>query len=158
MFGSYGSYSSMCAASQPLDIASRGSLSAHDASCAFPSWPRRDSLSESDREERPTSYISDDDLMFLSDPFDDDARSVSSAGSAGSPNGIISPPRFTDAEILEMERERLALQRAEYVRCVISEKERRRAAARKQRKSSSSGSSKKSPKNKTSAMAPISEE
>lgn len=149
----------MCAASQPLDITSRGSLSAHDAPCAFPSWPRRDSLSESDREERPTSYISDDDLMFLSsDPFDDDARSVSSAGSAGSPNGIISPPRFTDAELLEMERERMALQRAEYVRCVISEKERRRAMARKQRKSGSSSSSKKSPKGKMSSMAPISEE
>ncbi|KAH6896897.1 hypothetical protein B0T10DRAFT_556750 [Thelonectria olida] len=154
MFGSYGSYSSMCAASQPMDITSR-SLSAHDATCAFPSWPRRDSLSESDREERPSSYLSDDDL-FLSDPFDDDTRSVSSAGSAGSP-GIISPPHISDAELLlEMERERLALQR-EYVRCVISEKERRRSQAARKRKASS-GSSKKSPKNKPSAMAPISEE
>lgn len=155
MFGSYGSYSSMCAASQPMDISSR-SLSSHDASCAFPSWPRRDSLSESDREERPSSYLSDDDL-FLSDPFDDDTRSVSSSGSAGSP-GIISPPRITEAELFEMEQQRIAMQR-EYVRCVISEKERRRSqAARKQRKLGGSGSSKKSPKSKMTAMAPIREE
>ncbi|KAH6997182.1 hypothetical protein EDB80DRAFT_144448 [Ilyonectria destructans] len=157
MFGSYGSYSSMCAASAPMDITSR-SLSAHDSTCAFPSWPRRSSLSESDREERPTSYLSDDDL-FLSDPFDDDTRSVSSAGSASSPahsQGAISPPHIiTDAEILEMERERLAMQR-EFVRGIVSEKERRRAAAaRKQRKSSPS--SKKSPKSKLSSMAPIAE-
>lgn len=156
MFGSYGSYSSMCAASAPMDITSR-SLSAHDSTCAFPSWPRRSSLSESDREERPTSYLSDDDL-FLSDPFDDDTRSVSSAGSASSPahsQGAISPPHIiTDAEILEMERERLAMQR-EFVRGIVTEKERRRAVARKQRKSSPS--SKKSPKNKLSSMAPIAE-
>ncbi|KAH7146419.1 hypothetical protein EDB81DRAFT_492574 [Dactylonectria macrodidyma] len=156
MFGSYGSYSSMCAASAPMDISSR-SLSSHDSACAFPSWPRRSSLSESDREERPTSYLSDDDL-FLSDPFDDDTRSVSSAGSASSPahsQGAISPPHImTDAEFLEMERERLAMQR-EFVRGIVTEKERRRAAARKQRKSSPS--SKKSPKSKLASMAPIAE-
>ncbi|KAK7415011.1 hypothetical protein QQZ08_012463 [Neonectria magnoliae] len=152
MFGSYGSYSSMCAASAPMDITSR-SLSAHDSTCAFPSWPRRSSLSESDREERPTSYLSDDDL-FLSDPFDDDTRSVSSTGSSSSPRTASPPHVITDAELLEMERERAAMQR-EFVRGIVSEKERRRAAARKQRKSSPS--SKKSPKSKLSSMAPIAE-
>ncbi|KAF7538311.1 hypothetical protein G7Z17_g12674 [Cylindrodendrum hubeiense] len=153
MFGSYGSYSSMCAASAPMDITSR-SMSSHDSTCAFPSWPRRSSLSESDREERPTSYLSDDDL-FLSDPFDDDTRSVSSAGSASSPHsGAASPHIITDAEFLEMERQRQAMQR-EFVRGIVTEKERRRAVARKQRKSSPS--SKKSPKSKLSSMAPIAE-
>ncbi|KAF4978479.1 hypothetical protein FDECE_18211 [Fusarium decemcellulare] len=150
MFGSYGSYSSMCATSAPMDITSRNSFSAHDSACAFPSWPRRESLSESDREERPTSYLSDDDL-FLPDPFDnDDARSVSSAGSSSaSPSNMIS-----DFELLQAERERQAAMQREYIRVVTLEKERRRAAARKQRRSSSH---KKSPKTKLSSIEEASE-
>ena len=154
MYGSYGSYSSMSAPSAPMDITSRN-LSAHDATCAFPSWPRRSSLSESDREERPTSYLSDDDL-FLSDPFDDDARSISSAGSAGSPAALSPPQVMTEQEIFEMQRERLALQQ-QYLRAVVGEKERRRATAKKQQRRSSSGSSKKSPKSKLASMTPIAE-
>ncbi|SPJ88734.1 uncharacterized protein FTOL_12628 [Fusarium torulosum] len=148
MFGSYGSYSSMCASSAPMDIASRNIYRSQDSACAFPSWPRRDSLSESDREERPTSYLSDDDL-FLSDPFDDDAQSVSSAGSS-SPGAMASPPNvISDFELLQAERERqVALQR-ECIRVVNQEKERRRAAARKQRRSSSH---KKSPKTKLTSI------
>jgi len=156
MYGSYGSYSSMSSASSPMDIAPRQQSSyVYDAHCAFPSWPRRDSLS-SDREERPTSYLSDDDL-FLSDPFDDDSHSISSASSTGSP--AISPPRApTEFELLNMQREKLALQK-EYVRQMVAEKEQRRRAAQKQQKkrSSSSSSSRKSPKPKHSSMAPIAE-
>lgn len=139
-----------------MDIGSRNSLSSCDAHCAFPSWPRRESLSESDRVERPTSYLSDDDL-FLSDPFDDDARSVSSASSSGSPAAMSPPQPISDFELMEMQRERLALQK-EYLRQMVLEKEqRRRAAQRQQKKRSSSGSSKKSPKSKLSAMTPIME-
>ncbi|RMJ08613.1 hypothetical protein BHE90_011382 [Fusarium euwallaceae] len=149
MFGSYGSYSSMCASSAPMDITSRSSFTSHDSACAFPSWPRRESLSESDREERPTSYLSDDDL-FLPDPFDDDARSVSSAGSS-SPGAIASPPNvISDYELLQAERERQAAMQREFIRVVAMEKERRRAAAaRKQRRSSSN---KKSPKTKLTSI------
>jgi hypothetical protein len=153
MYGSYGSYSSMSSLSAPMDITS-SNLRAHEATCAFPSWPRRSSLSDSSREQRPTSFLSDDDLLFLSDPFEDDAHSVTSNGSsAASLAAIESPqptsaPRVTDAEILDMERERLAMQR-EYVRHMVSEKERRRqqqALKRQQlrRSSPSSGSKKKS--------------
>ena len=113
-----------------MDITSRNGFISHDSACAFPSWPRRDSLSESDREERPTSYLSDDDL-FLPDPFDDDARSVSSAGSS-SPGAMASPENvITDYELLEAERQRQAAMQREYIRAIVNEKERRRAADRK---------------------------
>ncbi|KAF4966762.1 hypothetical protein FZEAL_10618 [Fusarium zealandicum] len=153
MFGSYGSYSSMCATSAPMDISSRSSLTTRDSACAFPSWPRRESLSESDREERPTSYLSDDDL-FLPDPFDDDTRSVSSAGSS-SPGNMASPPnRLSAFELQQAERERQSAMQREFIRVVALEKERRRAAARKQRRSSSH---KKSPKTKLTSIDEASE-
>jgi hypothetical protein len=150
MYGSYGSYSSMSAASAPMDITS-SNLRAHDAVCAFPSWPRRSSLSESDYEQKATSYLSDDDL-FPQDPFEDDARSVSSAGSIASPTSR--SPHLTEAELLEMERERLAMQR-NVMQFLLSEKERRRQQLKRQRHANSG--SKKSPKSKLSAMTPIEE-
>ncbi|KAF6806013.1 hypothetical protein CMUS01_14477 [Colletotrichum musicola] len=152
MYGSYGSYSSMSAVSisAPIDIAPSNML-AHDRSCAFPSWPRRDTLAEYPGEPRATSYLSDEDL-FPQD-FEDDAHSVSSAGSFSSPNSR--SPHVTEAELLEMERERMALQR-EALRCAMLEKERRRQQALRQ-KQTRRGSSKKSPKSKTVAMTPITE-
>ncbi|WYZ36576.1 hypothetical protein EsH8_II_000082 [Colletotrichum jinshuiense] len=153
MYGSYGSYSSMSAISisAPIDIAPSNML-AHDRSCAFPSWPRRDTLADFDGEPRATSFLSDEDL-FPQD-FEDDAHSVSSAGSFSSPNSR--SPQINEAALLEMERERMALQR-EALRCVMLEKERRRQAAIQQKKSQRRGSSKKSPKNKMASMAPIAE-
>ncbi|KAH9239568.1 hypothetical protein K456DRAFT_1718982 [Colletotrichum gloeosporioides 23] len=152
MYGSYGSYSSMGAMSisAPIDIGSSNML-AHDRSCAFPSWPRRETLADFDGEPRATSYLSDEDL-FPQD-FEDDAHSVSSHGSFSSPNSR--SPQITEAELLEMERERMAMQR-EAMRCVMLEKERRRQQALKQ-KQARRCSSKKSPKSKSSAMAPIAE-
>lgn len=166
MFGSYGSYSSMgsfTSLTTPMDIApstSRDTL-AHDRSCAFPSWPRRDSLSVTSEAERPTSYLSDDDL-FTADPFEDDARSVSSAGSASSPP--------LDILALEhMERERRALQREAALQYVLNEKERRRHQAARRAKamrgptSSPAGavayghSKKSSLKSKLASMTPIAE-
>lgn len=144
-----------------MDISpSKLSTRSQSATCAFPSWPRRSSLSESSQEERPTSFLSDEDL-FLCDPFEDDARSVSSAGSSTTSPFQSPPQQITEAELLEMRRERDAHQR-EVVRFLVGEKERRRQAARKQRRSggattSSSGSAKKSPKSKLNAMTPIAE-
>lgn len=153
MYGSYGSYSSMGAMSAPMDI-TPSNLRAHNSACAFPSWPRRSSLSDSEHEEpRATSFLSDDDL-FLSDPFDDDAHSVSSSSTVSSPfaTAIDSPPRISDEELLRMEREREAMQR-EFVRQVKQEKERRRQAALRARRSSP----KKSPKPKSAGLTTITE-
>lgn len=163
MFGSYGSssssysssynsYSSYRSMSAPMDIAptpfsSRGP----DASCAFPSWPRRSSLCSPDAEERATSYLSDEDL-FPTD-YEDDLHSVSSAGSSP----LQSPPTtqaIAEADLLAIERERAAYQR-EMMRLLANEKERRRQQAKRQRRSS--GDSKKGPKTKLSAMTPIAE-
>jgi hypothetical protein len=87
--------------------------------------------------------------LFLSDPFDDDAQSVSSADSS-SPGAMASPPNvISDFELLQAERERQAALQRECIRVVNQEKERRRAAARKQRRSSSH---KKSPKTKLTSI------
>jgi len=110
-------------------------------------------------EERATSYLSDEDLFF--DVFDDDARSVSSNGSA---SPAVSPPAVahitTDVEAFEVQRERAAYQR-EVMRTLLNEKEQRRRqqqqAAKKQRRGSGGSSSKKGPKSKLSAMTPIAE-
>ncbi|PTB36800.1 hypothetical protein M441DRAFT_269677 [Trichoderma asperellum CBS 433.97] len=154
MFGSYSSYSSVSAMSAAIDISPSNLRSTRDASCAFPSWPRRESLSEFGREERATSFLSDDDLL-LSDPFDDDSHSIASSSASSSPIMMQSPPRLTDLEILELQREKLAVQR-EAVRQVMLEKERRKLAAKK-KSSRVHVSSKKSPKSKLASMTPISE-
>ncbi|KAK3315034.1 hypothetical protein B0H66DRAFT_535925 [Apodospora peruviana] len=159
---SYTSYaSSYGSMATPMDIApSPFSSRGPDASCAFPSWPRRTSLSESDAaEERATSYLSDEDL-FPQDVFEDDARSVSSNGSASPLQSPTPMPVMTEAELLEVQRERAAYQK-EVMRFLMSEKERRRQAAKRSRSSSgsksSSSSKQKSPKSKLSAMTPIAE-
>ncbi|KAK1773634.1 hypothetical protein QBC45DRAFT_427126 [Copromyces sp. CBS 386.78] len=167
MYSSYGSYSSSASSSRsssygssyssisrPMDISPINiSSSGADASCAFPSWPRRTSLCESESGyERPTSFLSDEDLM--GDVFDDDVRSISSTGSSP----MHSPPKapfMTEAEILEMQREQAAYQR-EMVSLLVREKERRKAQAKRQR-SAGKASSKKSTKSKLSAMTPIAE-
>ncbi len=154
MFGSYTSYTSgygSCSStSSAIDITpSYLSTRTQDHSCAFPSWPRRSSLSESDATEmRATSYLSDEDLQ---DVFvEDDAQSVSSAGSASQ-----SPAQEQEQAMLDMQRAQFNYQR-EMARFMLMEKERRRQQqAMKQRQRR--GSSKKSPKNKQSAMTPIAE-
>jgi hypothetical protein len=160
MYGSYGSYSSMSASiTAPIDITG-GALTSRDAPCAFPSWPRRSSLDREDQE-RPTSFLSDDDLAFLADPFEDDARSISSGASSSSSSPAHVPVhQFTDATAMEMERERLAALQRDYIRHMIGEKERKRQVkrAQAQRKAHAHMSSRKSsPKSKLNAMTPITE-
>ncbi len=120
MYGSYGSYSSQ-ATLGPMDISGGGGRAGghqDDASCAFPSWPRRASLSASDCEQRATSFLSDEDL-FGRDALDDDASSAASS-SAGS--ALASP---SDDDLLDLQRDRHAYQR-ELVRFLMSEKEQQR--------------------------------
>ncbi|KAI1083704.1 hypothetical protein F5B20DRAFT_576635 [Whalleya microplaca] len=150
MYSPYGSYSSMSSVTQPMDISTNSYLSynsAYHASCAFPSWPQRSSLTESTREERATSYLSDDDL-FPCDSSEDDAHSVSSSGSAPT------SPFANDEDVLKMQREKMAMQQ-EAMRFLLNEKERRRQQLKRSRRSSSG--SKKSPKSKPDHMASITE-
>ncbi|ROV97696.1 hypothetical protein VMCG_07408 [Cytospora schulzeri] len=161
MYGSYGSYSS----TSPMEIPSRRGGYQHsylDDSCAFPSWPRRSSLGEGGRDDQPraTSYISDEDLEFLSEPVfpDEDAHSISSYGSGTPSPQLLAPVRHISEEALEEMRREQALRQQELIRVVMDEKDRRRQAAKaqKQRKPSSSKKGA-SPKSKLSAMTPIAE-
>ncbi|KAI0137209.1 hypothetical protein BJ170DRAFT_590150 [Xylariales sp. AK1849] len=150
MYSSYGSYSSMGSLTQPMDIAPRSYLSgssAYHANCAFPSWPQRSSLGSpmrEEREERATSYLSDDDLL----DWEDDAHSISSASSNAS-----GPRLVTEQELLEMQREKADLQR-EALKFLVQERERRKQVSKHQRRGSN-GSTKKSPKSKNDAMTSI---
>lgn len=174
MYSPYGSYSSTSA---PMEIGAGSYLSRpqhhfSDTSCAFPSWPRRSSLSESERgEERATSYLSDEDLFPSSpDVFDDDARSVSSSGSsAGSPipgrlpqqhDNYFGAPAAVEADEarLEARRQQMRAYQLEAMRLAVEERDRRRAAMKQRQRRGSGGSKKSSPKAKgTAAMAPIAE-
>ncbi|KAL1902147.1 hypothetical protein Cpir12675_000047 [Ceratocystis pirilliformis] len=148
MCGSFGSYSSMGASAwEPINISSSSSSTSRtdDAnSCAYPSWPRRDSLS-SNEHTIPNSFLSDDDLFLLSDS--DDLRSESSFGS-GSPaeddNTLVMSPnnRFLECqrerEVLyaeqQYQRQQQRIQQREMIKMVQLEKERRKAAAKKTRR------------------------
>ncbi|KAI0451894.1 hypothetical protein F5B21DRAFT_485501 [Xylaria acuta] len=153
MYSPYGSYSSMSSSTQPLDIAPNTFLSrdaGYHASCAFPSWPQRSSLMDSAREERATSYLSDDDL-FPCDPVGDDAQSISSGTSTASAS-----PFVTEEELLEIQRQKMAMQR-EAIKHLLNEKERRRQQYKRTRKGSGSSKKSSSPKSKQDQMAPITE-
>lgn len=139
-------------------------LHSHDAPCAFPSWPRRSSLNGEDRE-RPTAFLSDDDL-FLGNPFDDDdissaSSSTSSAASSPSPqaDGL---DGLTGEQVLQMEMQRAAAMQHQRdfvnARHAAGEKERRKQVKRAaSKKSTHASSSKKSPKIKPANMTPIAE-
>ncbi|KAM3503487.1 hypothetical protein MY10362_004160 [Beauveria mimosiformis] len=173
MYGSYGSYSSMSIGSAPMNIYT--SVTSRDESCAFPSWPRRSSLSSSNKDDvthepRASSYLSDDDLFLDDEPSSsgsgsesDDIRSVSSAGSASPPTlGLVlaSPVRAapSEAEILEMQRQRLNV-RKDLIRMVQQEKERRKQQASKSRRTAAAAGKKSSGKTTriNYTMAPIKE-
>lgn len=131
MYGSYGSYSSMSstgAMSIAMDI-TPSNLRSHDPTCAFPSWPRRSSLGESDSDSpaytRPTSYLSDDDLFFCtsnasSDPFDESPSSSTTSSARSS---------LEMERELDMQRERERVQREQFVRQAVLEKEKERRRA-----------------------------
>lgn len=167
MYGSYGSYSSTPAMEIPNRSNTYHSSAYHDASCAFPSWPRRDSLTDDHRTARASSYLSDEDLLCLAAPVfaDDEIRSESSYGS-GTPSPHFAPAvmHISDEEIEEMRREQ-ALRQREYMAVVMREKEqRKRRQAARNKKAAGVGTSTGSrkavsppPKSKLSAMTPIAE-
>ncbi|RYO86275.1 hypothetical protein DL766_003326 [Monosporascus sp. MC13-8B] len=157
MYGSYGSYSSMSSVAQPMDIGSGSylsrstSLSYHQSSCAYPSWPQRASLmSSSPEEERASSYLSDDDLLICDAATEEDGQTLSGASSNASAS-----PFITEQEMLEMQHQQMALQREAIRMLVVNERDRRRQAFKKSRARTSY--SKKSPKPKKGDMAPITE-
>ncbi|KAI1780951.1 hypothetical protein F4818DRAFT_21619 [Hypoxylon cercidicola] len=160
MYSPYGSYSSMDSATQPMEIPTSSYLSSpasqgssYSASCAFPSWPQRSSLHSPSNQERATSYLSDDDL-FPCDGFEDDAHSVSSSGSATPTSPHLAT---TEVDLLQMQRDQMAMQR-EAIKFLLTEKERRRQQFKKQRRSSSGSSSKKgTPKSKSTHLDAITE-
>ena len=125
----HSSCSSMGSVSQPTGIASSRSHSSYYSTCAFPAWPQRQSLDDksgsgsySGFAGRASCYVSDDDLT--SSPL-----SSGAAIPVGAPQ-ILFPyaPQPTDAELLELERERAAMQR-EVTRFLVAEKERRHQQA-----------------------------
>ncbi|EFX03980.1 hypothetical protein CMQ_908 [Grosmannia clavigera kw1407] len=157
MFGSYGSYSSMCARAVTPATAIDIGTTRSSSTCAFPSWPRRSSLS-SDDYSSASSYLSDEDL-FLSDSFDDDISSSTASSRSNSNASSISPPHnlhrghyqpqppqdhfnhhfqqnfqqpqervVSEEELLQLQRERQAYQR-DITRALVAEKERRKQAA-----------------------------
>jgi hypothetical protein len=74
MYFSYSPSPNSSYATAPMEIPSTSSSRPASPSCAYPSWPRRSSLSsDSSTEERATSYISDDDLEDLFPCVFDDA-------------------------------------------------------------------------------------
>ncbi|KAI1156568.1 hypothetical protein F4825DRAFT_262398 [Nemania diffusa] len=155
MYSPYGSYSSMGSNSQPLNITPSSYFSrdaAYHASCAFPSWPQRSSLMDSARDERATSYLSDDDL-FPIDPINDDNHSISSGSSTASTSPFVS-----EEELLEIQRQKMAMQR-EAIKHLLHEKERRRQEYKRAKKGNSSNSKKSSSsrKAKQEQMTPITE-
>lgn len=164
MYGSYGSYSSTSAMEIPNRSNTYNSSAYHDASCAFPSWPRRDSLTNDRHTARASSYISDEDLLFLSEPVftaDDDAHSESSYGSgSGTPSPNFAPAvmHISEEDIEEMRREQ-ALRQREYMAVVMREKEqrKRRQAAKNKKNAGSRKAVSPAPKSKLSAMTPIAE-
>ncbi|KLU81692.1 hypothetical protein MAPG_00776 [Magnaporthiopsis poae ATCC 64411] len=144
MYSPYGSYSSTSA---PMEIGAGSYLSRpqhhfSDASCAFPSWPRRSSLSESERgEERATSFLSDEDLFPAHRRGDGLDRLLRSMNHRAKPYD--KQWRFVRSTLRSI--------------LAVEERDRRRAAM-KQRQRRGSGGSKKSSKNKGgAAMAPIAE-
>lgn len=151
----------MSARSAPIDIIS--SSRGRDHSCAFPSWPRRASLSESDAQEPPraTSYLSDDDLLFSCDDAaiassDDDSSSIASASSSSSPANLLDFPAAPVVQALsEFDMQRQRLEKLEAQNQALRERERRKMAYKQQRRMAAMAAKKY--KNNLASMAPIAE-
>ena len=75
----------------PIDMPSSSGSRPQSPSCAYPSWPRRSSLSSNssndDHNDPPSSFISDDDLSFppVFDDTDQDCTPIASPYAARSP-------------------------------------------------------------------------
>ena len=131
----------------PMDIPSKSTRpQSPSSSCAFPSWPRRSSLSSNeDKEElRATSFISDDDLEDLFPcVFDDREQDYTP---------VVTPSRTPEAQVVvdcgELMRDLIAQEKAKKER-----RARRRSSSSSSKKSRSSSGSSSSSKR----MSPIQE-
>ncbi|KAG9247207.1 hypothetical protein BJ878DRAFT_214128 [Calycina marina] len=123
----------------PMDIPSKSNARPQSPSsaCAFPSWPRRSSLSSSDgkQEMHPSSYISDDDLEDLfPNVFDDRSQDYTP---------VITPSRTPDPQVVIDLRELMGdLVAQEKARKVQRTRRRSGSSSSKKSRSSSGGSSK----------------
>ncbi|KAK2627979.1 hypothetical protein QTJ16_002625 [Diplocarpon rosae] len=135
------SYSTMSYASAPMDIPSASSSRSQSTSCAFPSWPRRSSLSSNSScgdEPQSSSFIISDEELFpcVFDDAEHDCTPIATPNISRSP---ASPHRMGEARIVvdngSLMRELMAQEKAK--------KERRRRRSSSSKKSrSGSGSSK----------------
>lgn len=84
----------------PMDIPTTSASRPQSPSCAFPSWPRRASLSSgSSCDERATSYISDDDLEDLFPCTFDEAEQDCTPSSSPAHRSI-NPPSAQEAQVV----------------------------------------------------------
>ncbi|EGS23848.1 uncharacterized protein CTHT_0005560 [Thermochaetoides thermophila DSM 1495] len=145
-FSPYSSPTTAVTTTIAIDIApSPFSTQAPEASCAFPSWPRRSSLGGWDApEDRPSCYFSDEELLEIDSFSEDD---LSSHG--GSPNQ--SPiPQQPQIDYEAAKRQVLRI-------LALEQREQRRRAAMMGKKRRTSPSSKKSKGRTVSMMTPIAE-
>jgi hypothetical protein len=124
----------------PIDLPSSNSRP-QSPSCAFPSWPRRSSLSSnSSSDDNPSSFISDDDLELFPSVFDDadaDCTPIATPYTTRSPGEASDAPHYTVVDTAALMRE---LVREEKAKKEKEKKRRSRAASgRKSSRSSSSG-------------------
>ena len=127
----------------PMDIPSKSTRpQSPSSSCAFPSWPRRSSLSSNeDKDElRATSFISNDDLEDLFPCVFDEREQDCTP--------VVTPSRTPEAQVVvdcgELMRDLIAQEKAKKER-----RARRRSSSSSKKSRSGSGSSKR--------MSPIQE-
>jgi len=130
----------------PMDIPSKSTRpQSPSSSCAFPSWPRRSSLSSNeDKDElRATSFISDDDLEDLFPCVFDEREQDCTP--------VVTPSRTPEAQVVvdcgELMRDLIAQEKAKKER-----RARRRSSGSSRKSRSSSGSS-----GSSKRMSPIQE-
>ena len=122
----------------PMDIPSSSRTRTQSPSCAYPSWPRRSSLSSSDsgcEEQAPvTSYISDDDLLFPCVFEDAECTPLATPQSSRSPTSTSMMPEQVVVDTGALMRQLIAEEKAK--------RERKRRGSRSSRKSRSGSSGK----------------
>ncbi|KAK6587088.1 hypothetical protein PZA11_000378 [Diplocarpon coronariae] len=139
------SYSTMSYASAPVDIPSAATSRSQSTSCAYPSWPRRSSLSSPsscDDEPQSSSFIISDEELFpcVFDDAEQDCTPVATPSTSRSP---ASPHLMGEARIVvdhgSLMRELVAQEKAK------RERRRRRSSSSKKSRSGSGSSKHMSP-------------
>lgn len=132
MYFSYSPSPSTSYSTSPMDIPSSSSSRPQSPSCAFPSWPRRASLSMSNHgDEHSSSFIISDEELFPL-VFDDTDRDCTPPATPNSSRSPASPSRMCDIVVDNgsLMRELMAQEK--------TKKERRRRKSTSSKKSRSS--------------------